>query len=79
MVLAPFSEINGRRPVFIVSGLLFVLAQLFCAVTRLFSGMLIARFLAGVGGSTFSTMVGGVRICYLPEANCFHWANFYIR
>ncbi|KAI9712914.1 MAG: hypothetical protein M1812_006783 [Candelaria pacifica] len=47
MVLAPFSEINGRKPVFIVTGILFV-------------GMLVARFGAGVGGSTFSTMVGGV-------------------
>ena len=60
MVLAPFSEINGRRPVFIVTGLLFVLCQLCCAVTQSYAGMLVARFFVGVGGSTFSTMVGGV-------------------
>ncbi len=60
MVLAPFSELNGRRPVFIASGVLFVLCQLCCAVTRSYPGMLVARFFAGVGGSTFSTMVGGV-------------------
>jgi len=60
MVLAPFSEINGRRPVFIVTGLLFVLCQLCCAVTQSYPGMLVARFFVGVGGSTFSTMVGGV-------------------
>ena len=60
MVLAPFSEINGRKPVFIVTGILFVLCQLFCAITRSYAGMLLARFFAGVGGSTFSTMVGGV-------------------
>ena len=60
MVLAPFSELNGRRPVFIVTGSLFVLCQLCCAVTRSYPGMLVARFFAGVGGSTFSTMVGGV-------------------
>ena len=60
MFLAPFSELNGRRPVFIASGILFVICQLCCAVTRSFSGMLLARFFVGIGGSTFSTMVGGV-------------------
>ncbi|MCJ1471781.1 hypothetical protein MMC13_000422 [Lambiella insularis] len=60
MVLAPFSEINGRYPVFVVTGILFVICQLCCAVTRSFPGMLVARFFVGVGGSTFSTMVGGV-------------------
>ncbi|KAF2437016.1 MFS general substrate transporter [Tothia fuscella] len=60
MVLAPFSEIMGRRPVFIATGILFVLCQLCCALTRSFGGMLVARFFVGVGGSTFSTMVGGV-------------------
>ncbi|KAL8800364.1 MAG: hypothetical protein Q9200_007269, partial [Gallowayella weberi] len=60
MVLAPFSEINGRKPVFIATGALFVVCQLCCALTRSYPGMLLARFFAGVGGSTFSTMVGGV-------------------
>ena len=60
LFLAPFSELNGRRPVFIVTGILFVVSQLCCAVTRSFPGMLVARFFSGVGGSTFSTMVGGV-------------------
>ena len=60
MVLAPFSEINGRYPVFVTTGALFVACQLFCAISRSFPGMLIARFFLGVGGSTFSTMVGGV-------------------
>ncbi|KAI4198776.1 MAG: hypothetical protein LQ346_002704 [Caloplaca aetnensis] len=60
MVLAPFSELNGRKPVFIATGTLFVICQLCCALTRSYPGMLVARFFAGVGGSTFSTMVGGV-------------------
>ncbi|KAL8684078.1 MAG: hypothetical protein Q9224_006636, partial [Gallowayella concinna] len=60
MILAPFSEINGRKPVFIATGTLFVICQLCCALTRSYPGMLLARFFAGVGGSTFSTMVGGV-------------------
>ena len=60
MILAPFSEINGRRPMFVVTGILFVLFQVVCAVTPTFAGMLVARFLVGCAGSTFSTMVGGV-------------------
>lgn len=60
MVLAPFSEINGRRPVFIATGLLFVICQLGCSLTNSYSGMLAARLFAGIGGSTFSTMVGGI-------------------
>lgn len=60
MVLAPFSEINGRRPVFIATGVLFVICQLCCGLTRSYGGMLAARLFTGVGGSTFSTMVGGV-------------------
>jgi MFS family permease len=60
MILAPFSEINGRRPVFIATGILFVAMQVASALTPTFSGMLVSRFLLGVGGSTFSTMVGGI-------------------
>lgn len=60
MILAPFSEINGRRPIFIATGMLFVICQICCAVTDSFAGMLLARFFVGVGGSTFSTMVGGI-------------------
>ncbi len=60
MIIAPFSELNGRRPVFIATGILFVISQICCAFTRSYAGMLVARFFAGVGGSSFSTMVGGV-------------------
>lgn len=60
MVLAPFSEINGRRPVLVTTGVLFALLQLCCALTQSFAGMVIARFIMGCAGSTFSTMVGGI-------------------
>ena len=59
MFLAPFSEINGRKPVFVVSGFLFTLFQLTCALTPNFGGMLVARFLVGGAASTFATLVGG--------------------
>lgn len=60
MVLAPFSEINGRYPVFVGAGIVYVVCQLCCAVTRSYPGMIVARFFTGVGSSVFSTMVGGV-------------------
>ena len=60
MILAPFSEINGRRPVFVTTGILFVLMQLACSLTNTFGGMLASRFILGCAGSTFSTMVGGI-------------------
>lgn len=60
MFLAPFSEINGRRPMFVVTGILMVVFQVVSAVTPTFAGLLVARFLVGCMGSTFSTMVGGV-------------------
>jgi multidrug resistance protein len=60
MVLAPFSEIQGRYPVFVGAGIVFLICQICCAVTRSYAGMIVARFWAGCGSSVFSTMVGGV-------------------
>ncbi|ORY57782.1 major facilitator superfamily domain-containing protein [Pseudomassariella vexata] len=60
MILASFSEINGRYPVFVIAGIVFVVFQVVCGVVSSLAGMLIARFLTGVGSSVFSTMVGGV-------------------
>ncbi|TGJ87585.1 hypothetical protein E0Z10_g1214 [Xylaria hypoxylon] len=60
MVLAPFSEINGRYPVFAAAGVVFTVFQAACGLVTTVPGMLLARFFKGVGGSVFSTMVGGV-------------------
>ncbi|KIW86443.1 hypothetical protein Z517_01840 [Fonsecaea pedrosoi CBS 271.37] len=60
MALAPFSEVRGRKPVFLASGIVFLVCNICCAVTPTYAGMLISRFFAGVGSSTFSTMVGGL-------------------
>jgi multidrug resistance protein len=60
MFLAPFSEINGRKPVFVISCVVFVAAQIGCALTDSFAGMLVARFFVGGSASTFSTIIGGV-------------------
>ncbi|KAK8017003.1 major facilitator superfamily transporter [Apiospora rasikravindrae] len=60
MVLAPLSEIHGRYPVFVVSGAVYVAFQAACGAVTSLGGMLASRFFCGVGGSVFSTMVGGV-------------------
>jgi multidrug resistance protein len=60
MVLAPFSEINGRYPVFVGAGILYIVCQICCAVAHSYPGMLVARFFTGASSSVFSTMVGGV-------------------
>ncbi|KAL2128705.1 hypothetical protein VTI74DRAFT_8814 [Chaetomium olivicolor] len=60
MVLAPLSEMNGRYPVFVVAGFVYVIFQAVCGLVTNLAGMLVARFLVGVGASVFSTMVGGV-------------------
>ncbi|PLB53937.1 MFS general substrate transporter [Aspergillus steynii IBT 23096] len=83
MFLAPFSEIYGRKPVFVATAILFAICQLCCSVTRSFPGMLVARFFAGVGGSTFSTMVGGIvaDIYHAQDRNTpmalFSWAALF--
>lgn len=38
MFLAPFSEITGRKPVFVATAALLAVCQLCCAVTGLYSG-----------------------------------------
>lgn len=73
MILAPFSEINGRRPVFLATGAGYTLFQLTCALVPNFGGMLAARFLAGCCASSFSTMIGGV-IADFYSAEDRNWA-----
>ncbi|KAM7194376.1 Major facilitator superfamily domain containing protein [Rhypophila sp. PSN 637] len=60
MFLAPFSEMNGRYPVFVISGFVYVLFEAVCGVVDSLAGMVIARMMVGIGASVFSTMVGGV-------------------
>lgn len=60
MLLAPLSEYNGRYPVFVCAGTVFVVFQLVSGAAPDLATMAVARLFAGVGGSSFSTMVGGV-------------------
>lgn len=60
MVLAPFSEIVGRKPVFTVTGIIYVISQLGARLTASFAGLIISRATGGLAASTFSSMVSGV-------------------
>ncbi|KAL2812453.1 MFS general substrate transporter [Aspergillus cavernicola] len=60
MVLAPFSESCGRRPVFLTSGVLFTICLAGCGASDSLAGLLVGRFFLGVSGSSFSSIVGGV-------------------
>ncbi|KAH7018537.1 major facilitator superfamily domain-containing protein [Microdochium trichocladiopsis] len=60
MILAPYSEVAGRYPVFVVAGVFFIVFQAVCGLAPNLAAQLIAQFLKGSGASVFSTMVGGV-------------------
>ncbi|KAI5809283.1 MFS multidrug transporter-like protein [Pyronema omphalodes] len=60
MMLAPLSEVYGRRNVFLASYVLFNFMHLGTALCNNYAGMLVIRFIAGIGGSTFSTICGGI-------------------
>jgi len=60
MLLAPFSEMNGRYPVFVAAGIVYVVFEAVSGVVRNLAGMLVARLFVGIGASVFSTMVGGI-------------------
>ncbi|CAK7241299.1 MAG: hypothetical protein STHCBS139747_002759 [Sporothrix thermara] len=60
MMLAPLSEFNGRYPVFVCAGTVFVVFQLVTGASPDYAVTLLSRLLVGGGGSVFSTMVGGV-------------------
>lgn len=50
--LAPSSELIGRRPVYIVTSVVFIFFNVGTALAPTFAGLCILRFLAGVFGST---------------------------
>ena len=60
MFLAPLSEIAGRKPVFTVSGIIFVICQLGTGLSNSYAGIMISRAIGGAASSVFSSMVVGV-------------------
>lgn len=51
VILAPISEIYGRKPVYVVSLILFVLLVIPCALATSLSEVLVVRFFGAVAGS----------------------------
>lgn len=58
MVLAPLSEITGRRPLFIASGSILTFASVGCGFANSYATMLVGRLFAGIGACK----------CHIPTA-----------
>ncbi|KAK9894249.1 MFS general substrate transporter [Cystobasidium minutum MCA 4210] len=59
LVLAPLSEVWGRREIYIISAFVFGIFQIPQAVATNIQTILIVRFISGIGGSTAIALVGG--------------------
>ncbi|MCJ1310001.1 hypothetical protein MMC25_003662 [Agyrium rufum] len=51
LILAPLSEIYGRRPVYIVSNIIFMILVIPCAVAKNLATLLAVRFFSAVAGA----------------------------
>ncbi|KAG8157541.1 hypothetical protein KVR01_012583 [Diaporthe batatas] len=60
MVMAPMSEIYGRRPVLTVANAFFCCWQVGCALAPNISALIVFRFFSGVGGAGCLTVGGAV-------------------
>ena len=60
LFLSPLSEIYGRRPVLGCANAMFCVWQIGCALAPNITGLIVMRFLAGIGGSGCLTIGGGV-------------------
>lgn len=59
LVIAPFSEMYGRAPVYHVSNTLFVIFTIACAVSSSLNMLIGFRLFAGIAGSTVISIGGG--------------------
>ncbi|EPT01012.1 hypothetical protein FOMPIDRAFT_1121546 [Fomitopsis schrenkii] len=77
LVTASFSEEFGRQPLYLWSGVGFLLFTIATALGKNIQTVLIARFFAGAFGSTGSTMVGGtVADLFAPHERGTAMASF---
>ncbi|KAL4923535.1 MFS transporter [Aspergillus undulatus] len=60
LILAPLSEIYGRRIILSCANWFFVIWQIGCALAPNMAGLIVMRFLAGIGGSGCITLGAGV-------------------
>lgn len=59
LILAPFSEVFGRNPIYLFSHLFYTILFIGTGYAQNISTVLVLRFISGAMGSTGSTMVGG--------------------
>ncbi|CAI7587885.1 unnamed protein product [Penicillium bialowiezense] len=59
LLWSPLSEIIGRRPVYIISLLLYTIFNIPCALSPNIGGLLVCRFLCGVFSSSGLSLAGG--------------------
>ncbi|KAJ0369898.1 hypothetical protein COL154_001704 [Colletotrichum chrysophilum] len=59
MLLSPLSEFYGRRPIYLVSWVMYLIWIIPSAVSKNITTMIIARFLDGLTGSAFLSVSGG--------------------
>jgi multidrug resistance protein len=59
LLWSPLSELFGRRPVYIISLLLYVIFNIPCALSPNIGGLLVSRFLCGVFSSSGLSLAGG--------------------
>ncbi|KAL1616866.1 hypothetical protein SLS56_011234 [Neofusicoccum ribis] len=60
LFFAPLSERFGRKPMILLSHILFTCATLGCALSPSFQVLVFFRAIAGVGGATPISLIGGV-------------------
>ena len=59
LLMSPMSEFFGRRPIYLVSWVMFVIWTIPSAVAKNIETMIVSRFFAGFAGSTFLSVAGG--------------------
>lgn len=66
LFLAPMSEMYGRRPVYNISNVFFVIFTVCCAVSTSIGMLIVFRFLAGLAGVAVITCGSGTISDMLP-------------
>ncbi|TFK91081.1 MFS general substrate transporter [Polyporus arcularius HHB13444] len=59
LILAPLSELHGRRPFWVVPSLIYILFNIPCAMAKNIGTLLVSRFLCGFFGSGPFALAGG--------------------
>ncbi|OBT70455.1 hypothetical protein VE03_00258 [Pseudogymnoascus sp. 23342-1-I1] len=68
MVLAPMTEVFGRKPVWLISGCFYILWNTVCGFSKSNALMIAGRFFAGLGASAEFAVTNPILAdCWLPE------------